>query len=129
MAVEDDLVSAVNTVLGTTGKVFSLRVYQQMGANAVYPCVVYTRVTDNPIEELDSDSGTWIAIFNVHILANTVAELRAKSALLVTLTGIYATSGWLQVTEDSESEDRPFENQEAGIHETLVNFRYIREGK
>lgn len=127
MALPEDLVTLLKAACSTTS-VYHLSVYQELDDDNAYPCIVYELTNDNPIEELDRNSGVWLAEYAIYILAFSSDILREWSNNINDLTGEYET-GWLQVNDDIEQYNVPVEQQEKGVKQTTLKISIIREGK
>jgi hypothetical protein len=128
MSVDSDLVDSIKAALATDN-VYHMEVFQQASVDNSFPCVVYIRISDAPIEELDANSGWWKATYAVYILAYDGEVMRSWADTLVgTLTGPYG-NGWIQWSEDAEVYSTPMELQELGIKQTQVSATVTRDFK
>lgn len=127
---EDDLVCKLQRAINSL-RVYHFSVYRQIDPNAAYPCVVYERANDVPMEpELDDgDSGCYQADFSVFVLTTDGQTLRDWANAIQRITGLYTSNGFIQVSDDVEEYDVPIEMQNDGVMQTKLQVSISREGK
>jgi hypothetical protein len=135
MTVDEALVTLLSesteVIARCSARVFHLEVFQNIPADARYPCVVYRKTDSIPEKELDGNNAYQTEQYDIYVIAKKSADLRPIADQILNFgkpdfnEAVWADVRFCnveQVDSDSDSEENDFaiEQQELGYKVSTV---------